>query len=289
MNKLHIVTVATGSQYYFPYLVESCKRNGKELEVLGMGEVWQGFNWKYVKMIEYLKNLPTDDIVCFVDGYDVVCCRNLNELVDEFKEIKERTGCKIVVGHDKTSIIASLAILMFGTCNNNKINSGTYIGYVKDILEVIQQIYELNPKNDADDQVLMTQYCQKTNNEIYCDTESKLFLTFVYPLHDIDKYTEIDENTRTLKYQSSEPFFLHAAGYGYLENVIRKLGYNIENDNIKNELFWNIIQKKVFLYFKMIILDNYIWILLLIFLIIYIFHFKYINNSINKFISKKSR
>ena len=78
MNKLHIVTVATDSQYYFPYLVESCKRNGKELEVLGMGEVWQGFNWKYVKMMEYLKTLPTDDIVCFVDGYDVVCCRNLH-------------------------------------------------------------------------------------------------------------------------------------------------------------------------------------------------------------------
>jgi hypothetical protein len=125
----------------------------------------------------------------------------------------------------------SLAVLFFGTCNDNRINSGTYIGYVKDILEVIQKIYELNPRNDADDQVLMIQYCKKTNNEIYCDTESKLFLALVYPLEEVDRYVEIDENILT--YQSSKPFFLHAPGYGYLENVIKKLGYNIENDNIK--------------------------------------------------------
>jgi len=290
MEKLHIVTVATDSQYYFPYLLESCKRNGKELEVLGMGEVWQGFNWRYVKMMEYLKTLPTDDIVCFVDGYDVVCCRNLNEIIGEFKEIKERTGCKIVVGHDKKHLYNQLNLLYFGTCNDKEINSGTYIGFVKDILEIIQHIYELNPKNDADDQVLMTQYCQKSQNEIHCDTENKLFLTMLYSLEEIDTYVEIDKNTHILTYQSNRPFFMHANGYGYLENVIRKLGYIVENDNIKNELFSNFIEKKICFYLKAFILEYYIWFLLLFFVIIYIFHFKYINNSINKlFTTKKSR
>lgn len=285
MDKLHIVTVATDPKNYFPYLVESCKKNGKELEVLGMGEVWQGFNWKYLKMMEYLKTLPMDDIVCFIDGYDVVCCRNLNQLLDQFKEIKKRTGCKVVVAEDKKSTTMSISVLFFGSCNNNNINSGMYIGYVKDILEIIQKIYELNPKNDSDDQVLMTEYCKKNKEEFYCDTESKLFLSLLYPLEEIDKYVEIDENTHILKYQSSEPFFVHAPGYGYLENVIRKLGYNIDQNKIKNELFQNIIQKKGLLYLKYIILDYYIWILVLFFLI-YIFNFKYINKLI---IPKKIR
>jgi len=276
MDKLHIVTVATDPKYYFPYLFESCKKNGKDLEVLGMGEVWQGFNWKYLIMIEYLKTLPMDDIVCFIDGYDVICCRNLNQLVYEFKEIKKRTGCKLVVGHDKKSTMMTLSVLFFGSCNNNNINSGMYIGYVKDMLEIIQKIYELNPKNDADDQVLMTEYCKKNKEEFYCDVESKLFLSLLYPLEEIDKYMEIDENTHILKYKSSEPFFVHAPGYGYLENVIRKLGYNIDKNKIKNELFWNIIQKKFFLYLKMVILDYYIWILVLICLILFYFNFKYI-------------
>lgn len=47
-DTVHVVTVATESKSYFPYLVESCKRHGGQLEVLGMGEKWEGFNWKYV-------------------------------------------------------------------------------------------------------------------------------------------------------------------------------------------------------------------------------------------------
>jgi hypothetical protein len=70
----------------------------------------------------------------------------------------------VVVVGSVVAVVVELAVLFFGTCNDDRINSGTYIGYVKDILEIIQQIYELNPKNDADDQVLMIQYCQKTNN-----------------------------------------------------------------------------------------------------------------------------
>lgn len=34
---IHIVTVATHNEGYFEYLVESCKRNGAKLEVLGWG------------------------------------------------------------------------------------------------------------------------------------------------------------------------------------------------------------------------------------------------------------
>jgi hypothetical protein len=284
MEKIHIVTVATERQYYFPYLVESCKRNGKELEVLGMGEKWQGFNWKYVKMMEYLKTLPTDDIVCFVDGYDVVCCRDLNELVYDFKEIKERTGCKIVVGHEKKTIIANyIASIYFGKCKNQEINTGTYIGYVKDILEIIEKIYELNPKNDADDQVLMIQYCNKTENEIYCDTENKLFLILSFSMQEIDKYIDIDQNTKKITYASKQPFFIHAPGYGYLDNVIIKLGYDIEKDKIKNELFWNFLEKKIIVYLKIIFLQYYLIILLIFLIIIYLIFFK----KINKFVTKK--
>lgn len=95
MDNLHIVTVATESQYYFPYLVESCERHGQKLEVLGFDEKWQGFNWRFKKMISYLKTLPKNDIVCFVDGYDVICCRNLKEMPNMFLEIKKKQVVKL--------------------------------------------------------------------------------------------------------------------------------------------------------------------------------------------------
>ena len=101
MDDLHIVTVVTKSNYYFPYLVESCKKNGKELTILGYNKEWQGFTWKFKLMINYLKKLKSTDIVCFIDGYDVICTRDLNELKNVFIKIQNETKSKIIVGHDK--------------------------------------------------------------------------------------------------------------------------------------------------------------------------------------------
>ena len=42
-------------------------------------------------MLNFLDNI---DLVCFVDGYDVVCVRDLNELKDEFLKIQKETNCK---------------------------------------------------------------------------------------------------------------------------------------------------------------------------------------------------
>ena len=100
--KTHIITVATSSELYFPYLVDSCKKNGIPLTVLGYGEKWTGFCFKFDKMIQYLKKLDPNDVVCFIDGYDVICVRNLNEITDVFLQLKKRTNCKIIIAENKT-------------------------------------------------------------------------------------------------------------------------------------------------------------------------------------------
>ena len=51
-------------------------------------------------MIQYLKKLDSNDIVCFIDGYDVICIRNLREMTDVFLQLKKRTNCKIVVAEN---------------------------------------------------------------------------------------------------------------------------------------------------------------------------------------------
>ena len=35
-----------------------------------------------------MNNLNDDNIVCFVDGYDVLCTRNSEELIYEFNKLK---------------------------------------------------------------------------------------------------------------------------------------------------------------------------------------------------------
>jgi hypothetical protein len=261
---MHIVTVATESKYYFPYLKESCRRHGKELDVLGWGEKWQGFNWRYVKMIEYLKTKSPNDVVCFVDGYDVLCVRDLNDMEEVFKNIQKRTNCKLVVSQDISMkpIFSFIGKLYFGKCKNMKLNAGLYMGYVKDVLIIIEKIYNSNPKNDADDQVLMTKYCNM-NNDLYIDKDKELFFSICYSLKEIDKYIVYDNG---VVYEGGRPFFVHATAYGYLDNMIIKLGYG--ECTVKNDLFNNYFEKKILFYLYYSIFNVYTIILLILLLII---------------------
>jgi hypothetical protein len=252
MSVLHIVTVATSSEYYFPYLIESCKRNGKELAVLGYGEKWKGFVWKFSLMLEYLKKLDKNDIVCFIDGYDVICTRNLNDLKDEFLKIKSNTNCKIIVGHDK--IIKDTLfhyfnyitnINNFGLCNNISINTGTYIGYVDDLIDILEKIYNLDPTYSADDQKLLIKYCNIiNNNDIFIDIDNKIFLTLNKPFAEIDNLIEINNNE--IIYNNNKPFFLHGPGQTYLDNIIKLLGYDLNHNKIKNAMIDKTIKRALF-------------------------------------------
>lgn len=241
-EKVHVVTVATESKYYFPYLKQSCERHGAHLEALGIGEKWEGLSWKLKKMTDYLKTVPATDIVCFVDGYDVICCRDLKELPAEFKRIKAETGCKIVVGHEKPSFISGFNSLYYGKCKNQSINSGTYVGYAGDLLEIIPKIHAINPTNDTCDQYLMTQYCQKNTDEFHCDVDNCLFLTFFKPFERLHNYVETREG-HEVHHNSNRPFFVHAAGCGFLDDLIHALGYDIELGIISNRIFYESFDK----------------------------------------------
>jgi hypothetical protein len=279
MEDLHIVTVVNESKYYFPYLVESCKRNGKELEVLGLGETWTGFNFKYKKMADYLKTLPETDIVCFVDGFDVICTRNLIEIKEIFLKLKAETGCKMIVGDDKlaiTEMFRFLGSLYFGNCNGEYLNSGTYIGFVKDLSAIINKILNAHSNDDADDQKIMIEYCDRNPGEIIVDKNNKLFLALAYSSLELDGLFTINDNL--VSYNNENPFFVHAMGGGFLENTIRKLGYSI-NDEIKNKLFYDNIIKFFSLPFRRFIIFIVFFMLLSI---VYLFYFYSIHKTILK-------
>jgi hypothetical protein len=269
MSKLYIVTVVTESKYYFPYLVESCKRHNGQLTVLGFNQKWQGFTWRTKLMLDFLKKIDPNDVVCFVDGYDVICTRNLNELKDEFLKIKKQTNCKIIVGHDKNySIFARISLtLLFGMCKNTNINAGTYIGLASDLLIILKNIYTLSPYNEADDQVNLIKYCNLVNNnDIYIDVPNTIFLTLAGNYNEIDKVYKIKINeNKELIYQNNKPFFLHGPGVSYLDNTIKLLGYDL-NTSIRKQLKQKFYENAIF----QIKSYTYLYILIiLLFLIIY--------------------
>lgn len=209
---MKLVTVATHSERYFPILLESCNRYDIDLTVLGWNQKWGGFMMKYDLMKEYLDSLQDTDIVCFVDAYDVIVLQPLDELERKFISM----NANIVVAYD-TGIFHKY---IFGTCKGLRINSGTYIGYVCSLKQMLSQMcIENNCKSKSlDDQRVLTMYCK--NNDIKVDIESKMFFTKKYNT----KCKIIDKK---VIYNNSYPCILHGPGNHNMDDILRQLGYNI--------------------------------------------------------------
>jgi hypothetical protein len=285
-KNVEVITISTDNKFYYPNLVESCRKNKGKLTTLGMGEEWKGYNWRFRKMIDYLSNLSDDKIVCFIDGYDVVSCRDLTELANEFIKLKNKYKCKIVVGCDNYGYIGKnfFTNIFFGKCGDGEyyLNAGTYIGYAKDLKDIISKIYELNPTDAADDQVLMIKYYNENPGEIHIDNECKLFLVLSYPLIEVDYFTSITINNNKLHAidYKSMPFFVHAPGNGFLNNIIIKLGYGTPDSDVKKNLTYAMAYKLCY-HLKRLFID-YKYIFLSIIVILVVISFTITKNIIKK-------
>jgi hypothetical protein len=288
--KLHILTVANKSKYYYQYLVESVKRNNSNLITLGFNKEWVGFNTKFKLMNEELNKLDENDIACFVDGFDVICVRDLNELIDVFLEIKEREKCNIVAGYDNVrNIFTRITASLYFTKKIGSIiiNSGTYIGYVKDIKNFLSFVLSQDDDELADDQILMNTYNKLHPNEIYIDINTEIFLTIVRPLQSIKKFTKIKDNV--VYSNNNKPFFIHSAGSGYMNDILEELEYDIDNKieiNLKDDYIKKLLVQLrdiiINIFFKNI--DKYKYNILFGFILFFIISYIFIKSLLISFI-----
>lgn len=160
---IHVVTYATHSEGKFDELVNN--KHYVDVVVLGYGTKWTGFNDKLKGIFAYVKTLPDDDVVCFVDGFDTVVQKDVLTLERRFRELDSR-----VVFSAETSDI--LKHTVFSPCKDDIIiNSGMYIGYVKYLKPILEDCSKLVC---TDDQVNMNLMCKKYDY-IDIDTDYKLF------------------------------------------------------------------------------------------------------------------
>ena len=270
-----LITVATHADGYFKWLKLSCQRYNIDLVILGWGEKWKGFAWRSMLVIDYLKTIDENEIICFIDAYDVILLRPLHEIVDYYKSIVAISNKKVVLAcdHVKSQTIKIMAHYIFDTCKDIAVNAGTYIGNAKDVGIILNEIMINNNMDPTlDDQKLLTEYCNMHPELFYIDQDSTLFLTIENPLNDI-----IDENVKIIDnklfYMGSRPFFIHANGNGKLDNIIKQLGYMINDEEILkiDDSNFKAVQKKV-IYYSKFYYDLLMMMLILIILFICIKH-----------------
>jgi len=203
---------------------------------LGWGQKWQGFAWKFELMKECLRSLKRDEIVCFVDGYDVVVLEDAATIEGKFMKAINRDTSKILISKEQYShngfengILSYLQSFVFTKCKSEYINSGTYIGTTSTLLRIFEGIcneFKCSPK--ADDQRLLQDYCVKHNDIFVIDNKCDIFLVINSTISKI-KSGEYDISFLgdKLVYQNNTfPAFFHGNGYTDFDYIIKSLGYD---------------------------------------------------------------
>jgi len=226
------ICIATEMKLYLPYL----KQLMPELVILGMNTKWEGFITKYKLLLAYLNDsknsIKDNDIICFIDAYDVLPTKRINELEETYKVFEEAyPQVKMVVGYDKVENVFHeyLSKHIFGTIGNDdtRLNSGQFIGRSKNIKHIINYILD-NTIEFKTDQIELTKYANQFNDDIYIDKEQRMFYVKSKPLQQVRM-----DNTR----KSS---FIHANGNGFLENFLEKEhGINVSRKELYNNYITN--------------------------------------------------
>ena len=233
---IYVVTVANKSDGYYEILKQSCIRNGCKLITLGFGEKWGGFVWKYKKLREFLKTIKFDDIVVFVDGFDVIMVDHIDIFMERYKKFNKSIVLSIVNNPD---IIKYFEKKVFNTIKYKGseywLCSGLYVGKVSDLAYMF---YAMDIESDKtnDDQLLLIRFIidnpKFVNEKIALDTQMELFTNAARPkikdwiIKDTHSKLKLNYKDGQILNEFDKPtIFLHGPGSVNLKPYIEKLGY----------------------------------------------------------------
>jgi len=151
----HLFTVAS-DESKMALLKQTADWNGIKIKMLSITH-WTGFIDKILAMKEAVDLLPDDDIACFIDAYDVLVFSTTAEIVQKFKQsgrnilMSSELNCYppenqtrydqveyFVFEHEYTQNIWGTTRSNAITTNYKYMNSGGYIGYVRDLKRMFQ-------------------------------------------------------------------------------------------------------------------------------------------------------
>lgn len=165
-----LVTYATHAQGKFNELVDN--EYGIPVKVVGWGDKWISYTESKIKGVyAYVKTLPEDRIVVFVDGFDTEINGTLEEAVNRFKTF----DTDILVSMDGLLTGTYITKKSFGSCQDTIANSGLYMGYAGALSRLLAQIIATN---DPDDQRAMNTVCSTSTN-IKIDRDNLVFANSV--------------------------------------------------------------------------------------------------------------
>ena len=191
LKKFHVCTVANFMHPNLTKLIKTSKNLGIEVEVIGMNRPYYHNATKLVYLREYLNKLRDDDIVMFIDAFDVLIIQNKKTILEKFLKANQ----PFIMSAERNCYpkdfypnyhpnnpkykVKNFVRDKSDWTKHQYINTGSYIAYVKNIK---QWIDDLNPdKHDSDQRQVQRLYFAKPDKRHFVlDYKCDLFMPMAY-------------------------------------------------------------------------------------------------------------
>src|SRR5579872_5644872 len=201
LDHFHVCTVASHAHNpHFQQLIASCHKHQIDIKVLGMGKPFPGLGLKFLLMQEYLETLDENEIVMFVDAFDVLIVADKQVILNKFLKMHVPFLIAAEMGCYPYEELANQYLL--SPTPFRFINTGTFIGYVGYIKKWLKEMSPFDVREN--DQGVATLHFLK-NKEFYvldyhCELFLPLFMVNPEKIH-INIHTKSVHNL----YTNSEP------------------------------------------------------------------------------------
>jgi hypothetical protein len=215
----HLFTVGSNTSK-LENLYLTCELAGAELKYIHVDH-WTGFVDKILAFKRVVDTLPEGDIACFIDAYDVLAFANETEIVGKFREY----GHNILLSTELNCYPTYLkpqydALKKKDHSNFNYVNSGGYMGYVKDLREMFAWKTEEEMRaicEDGGDQHFFALYYLTHMDNVGLDTRQEIFQS-LYKVRWIELQFESGRLYNTVL--KTYPCFVHFNGYNAFRNSV---------------------------------------------------------------------
>ncbi|XP_022905194.2 procollagen-lysine,2-oxoglutarate 5-dioxygenase isoform X2 [Onthophagus taurus] len=234
-----VFTVATSETDGLNRYLQSAHEYNIKPILLGYGKEWQGGDvkrkpgggWKVNLLKEALKDLNKDEnkerIVIFTDAYDVMFLSGLKTIVEAFK----KTEAKVLFSAESFCWPDKSLAEKYPTVTKGKpyLNSGMYMGYIKEIMMLLER---KDIENMDDDQLFFTEaYLDDELREklsMKLDHESEMFQNLNGAMSEVEIRND-KENKMTLRnvVSHTNPLIVHGNGYSKIK--LNQLGNYLSN------------------------------------------------------------
>ena len=228
--QFHFVTISTTKNQHLRRLEASAAHYNIPLTLLGLGDSYEHHGKKIHILKAFIKDLPKEDILIYVDAFDVIFLDTKKAIETTFLNLNQ----DIVFGAEHhvlsssfSHFLKNLFIYPKSPTSYRYVNAGTFAGYIGALLDLFNTAISTSCR---DDQIAFSNFFIKNPKALYPDYEQKLFTCNGGRGGLEEKDYQLKNKKLVATKTNQYPKILHIPGKVFipLDNITQKLGIPYE-------------------------------------------------------------